>query len=60
MLSFDCKVGFNVAKIAKLLSSRLTNSRILLRENWPSFDFKFGMHVREHIVCLVKKFDQNL
>ena len=24
-----------------------------------AFDFKFGMCVGEHIVCLVKKFDQN-
>ena len=25
-----------------------------------AFDFKFGLCVDKHIVCLVKKFDQNL
>ena len=30
------------------------------RKTDQAFDFKFGMRVGEHIVCLVTKFDQNL
>ena len=59
--------SFPVANRNRLTSSSCVSCRVgdqtlefYCGKTGQAFDFKFGMCVREHILCLVKRFDQNL